>query len=262
MNGEINLFWSGGWDSTFRLLQLSQHEGVPIQPIYIRDHNRPGMAQEFSAMRDLLPQIRSIAKSPVLDVDLYDRMAICRDFPNREISEAYVRLADEFGLGYQYELFALLCSGLGMRAECAVEDSPRSKARKAIETQCILLPSDGVPGDLGCLRVASKDGSADAETVFGRLDFGMLDVSKVEARRMAKDGGWMPLMDRTWFCHTPVRGKPCGMCNPCRDAMVEGMSWRMPLLSRMRYHVYSLWRSLRKFSFFQPKVLTSPSDRP
>lgn len=234
MSEMISILWSGGWDSTFRLLELSQIEGLSICPIYIRDHGRPGMAHELAAMRGILPQIRDIARARVLDVDLYDRGAICRDFPNEGISLAYGRLAEEFGLGYQYETFALLCEGLGIRAECAVEDSPRSKAKRAIDVQCLLVPCG--EGPCGRFRVVPKGESSDAATVLGRLDFGMLDVSKVEAKRVVQESGWMPIMRRTWFCHAPVNGKPCGTCNPCKDAMAEGMRWRMPLSSRLRYH--------------------------
>jgi 7-cyano-7-deazaguanine synthase len=196
------------------------------------------MAHELAAMRDILPQVRANARARVLDVDLYDRGAICRDFPNEGISVAYGRLAEEFGLGYQYEAFALLCEGLGIRAECAVEDSPRSKAKRAIDAQCLLVPCD--EGPCGRLRVVAKGASSDAATVLGRLDFGMLDVSKVEAKRVAQESGWMPVMRRTWFCHAPVNGKPCGTCNPCKDAMAEGMRWRMPLSSQLRYHAWRL----------------------
>ena len=226
MSREIRLFWSGGWDSTFRLLQLSQVEGLVIRPLYIRDHARLGMPYELAAMRDILPQVRSVAHARVLDVDLYDRSAIYRDFP--------------------YELFALLCEGLGMRAECAVEDSPRSKAKSAIDAQCLLVPCDQEPCGHGRFHVVSKGGSSDAETVFGRLDFGMLDVSKAEAKRVAQESGWMPVMRRTWFCHAPVNGKPCGTCNPCKDAMAEGMRWRMPLSSQLRYHAWCLRSAIAK----------------
>ena len=246
MSREIRLFWSGGWDSTFRLLQLSQVEGLVIRPLYIRDHARLGMPYELAAMCDILPQTRSIARARVLDVDLYDRSAIYRDFPNEGISGAYGRLADEFGLGYQYELFALLCEGLGVRAEYAVEDSPRSKAKSAIDAQCLLVPCDQGPCGHGRFRVVSKGGSSDAETVFGRLDFGMLNVSKAEAKRVAQELGWMPIMRRTWFCHAPVNGKPCGTCNPCKDAMVEGMRWRMPLSSRLRYRTRPVHAAIAK----------------
>ena len=131
--GEVRLFWSGGWDSTFRLLALSREEGLAVRPMYVRDHARRGMPFELSAMSGILPEVRAQARARVLDVELYDRMSILRDFPNEEVSAAYARLAGRYRLGYQYELFALLCEGLGVRAECCVEDSPRSKAKAAID---------------------------------------------------------------------------------------------------------------------------------
>ena len=90
-----------------------------------------------------------------------------------------------------------------------------------------------------------KGESTDAELVFGLLDFGMLGVSKSDALQAAEQNGWMPIMRKTWFCHTPVNGKPCGTCNPCRDAMNEGMRWRMPLSSRLRYHIETFTQGKR-----------------
>lgn len=31
---KVTLLWSGGWDGTFRFLELMQHEDIEIQPIY------------------------------------------------------------------------------------------------------------------------------------------------------------------------------------------------------------------------------------
>ena len=89
-------------------------------------------------------------------------------------------------------------------------------------------------------HVVPKDAGSDAATVLGRLDFGMLGVSKVEEMRVAQESGWMPIMRGTWFCHAPVNGKPCGTCNPCKDAMAEVMRWRMPLSSKLRYLAWRL----------------------
>jgi 7-cyano-7-deazaguanine synthase len=71
-------------------------------------------------------------------------------------------------------------------------------------------------------------------------------VSKAEAKRVARESGWMHIMVKTWFCHAPVNGRPCGTCNPCRDAMVEGMRWLMPISSRLRYHAWRLRSAFTK----------------
>lgn len=238
---EVRLLWTGGWDSTFRLLQLSQAEGVVVRPLYVRDRARGSMANELAAMGAILPQVRALAQARVLDVDLYDAGAIRADFPDERVSAACTRLAEEFRLGYQYELFALLCRGLDVRAECCVEDSPRSHAKAVIDAQCELVPLEDAPlAGAVRYRAVAKGACADGALVFSHLDLPMLAVSKVEAQRVSEQMGWMPIMRRTWFCFGPMHGRPCGLCGPCRDAMNEGMRWRLPLSARLRYHTRSL----------------------
>ena len=47
------LLWTGGWDSTFRLLTLLLREQHEVQPYYILDslHYRPAVPAEREAMR-------------------------------------------------------------------------------------------------------------------------------------------------------------------------------------------------------------------
>ena len=47
------LLWTGGWDSTFRLLSLLLREQREVQPYYILDslHFRPAVPAEREAMR-------------------------------------------------------------------------------------------------------------------------------------------------------------------------------------------------------------------
>ena len=54
----INLFWTGGWDSTFRLLQLIIVFRKRVQPYYIIDTTRKSVQNEKQAInkiRELRP---------------------------------------------------------------------------------------------------------------------------------------------------------------------------------------------------------------
>jgi hypothetical protein len=53
----INILWTGGWDSTYRVIDLSFKE-VVIQPYYLRD-NRLSEAMELSVIRNLTEKIRN-----------------------------------------------------------------------------------------------------------------------------------------------------------------------------------------------------------
>jgi hypothetical protein len=49
----VNLLWTGGWDSTFRLLQLVLLYERKVQPYYIIDADRLSTLAEIRAMRGI-----------------------------------------------------------------------------------------------------------------------------------------------------------------------------------------------------------------
>lgn len=54
----VTLLWSGGWDGTFRLLQLASNP-ICIQPIYVIDRNRKSFEYEQKAMNQIIENIRN-----------------------------------------------------------------------------------------------------------------------------------------------------------------------------------------------------------
>lgn len=248
---ETYLFWTGGWDSTFRLLQLAE-KGVKVNPVYIRDSKRKSSPVEIERMNEIASKVNTRNTiggfaGKVAPLEIVDKDYVLQQYANREISEAWRRLHNEFQLGEQYEWFALYCDATGIRVECGLERSERSKAMQVISAQCRLTPFVG--DDIGGrLHVLSKEGlsSSDGYVVFRNLLLGITDTSKEEAKSYAEAHGWLDIMKRTWFCFNPIGGKPCGLCNPCRDAMNEGMGWRMPAVSKARYYLLGPLHSFAK----------------
>lgn len=54
----VNLLWSGGWDGTFRFLQLAS-EPICIQPIYIKDPGRGSQKYEIRAIHEIIDAVKS-----------------------------------------------------------------------------------------------------------------------------------------------------------------------------------------------------------
>ncbi len=52
-----NLLWTGGWDSTFRLLELLLVKGKVVQPYYIIDADRNSTGMELRTMEELKRRI-------------------------------------------------------------------------------------------------------------------------------------------------------------------------------------------------------------
>ncbi|MFO7857943.1 MAG: hypothetical protein R6V11_03385, partial [Ectothiorhodospiraceae bacterium] len=55
------VFWTGGWDSTFRVLDLVLHQGEHVVPFYVRDETRQSIEQETRVMDRLREQINQRA---------------------------------------------------------------------------------------------------------------------------------------------------------------------------------------------------------
>ena len=68
----VNILWTGGWDSTFRLCQLSRMDGVEVQPVYfcVQGYSdRTNWKKEIEAQNTLLPLLRQKeeTKAHILD---------------------------------------------------------------------------------------------------------------------------------------------------------------------------------------------------
>jgi len=60
-------------------------------------------------------------------------------------------------------------------------------------------------------------------------------LEKKDEEHIARENGWLDIMELSWFCHTPIDGKPCGLCGPCDDAMNTGMEWHLSEEAKKRY---------------------------
>jgi hypothetical protein len=246
----VNLLWTGGWDSTFRLIDLVLRRGRAVAPHYLVNPDRPGTVQELRAMREIRKQIdrrRREAGELILPtkVVLLDSIA-----PNAAISEKFSRLRSRSYLGVQYDWFARftaqdkitnleLCIHADDRAEAFVRDHVEHE-----------ISEDGEAG----WRLRSEYGSDDLG-IFANFRFPLLNLTKSEMRRASEADGFQEIMALTWFCHTPIDGCPCGVCNPCRYTIAEGMSDRLPARALLRNRFAPQYRAAKRIgSFIDRKI--------
>lgn len=236
MKTRVNLLWSGGWDGTFRFLQLMQYPDVEIHPYYINDPNRHSAEWEKKAIAKIIEAAKQRFPATVCDVTFYDRDWIKKECADPEISEAFTYLRQKYVVGVQYEWFALLAKHLGVQFESGVVHQYHGKVEEAIDHEGKLIPveNDVLP-DRWC--VGGKPGNK-AQVVFQNLILPIIKLSKKDEENIARENGWMDIMLLSWFCHSPIGGKPCGLCGPCDDAMNTGMEWRMPKVSQLRYKCF------------------------
>lgn len=227
----VKLLWTGGWDSTFQLLQVLLTYHSSVTPFYLIDENRPSTGFEIRTIRrikehlfqeypDTLQLLQPTQYSAVADIE-----------PDDEITDAYRSITREKRMGKQYEWLARFCKQMSMSNMqlCIHRDD---KAHSVIEK----FVSEDRSGTYPVFRIDEKYQHQKENRLFCFFSFPMFDLTKLQMAEIAFAHGWKEIMEMTWFCHTPSRHrKPCGHCNPCRYTIEEGLGWRVPFGGRVAY---------------------------
>ncbi len=224
----ITLLWTGGWDSTFRLLQLVEDADVPIQPLYLVDEHRSSTPREIDTMRTIRSMVEDRcpkAREQILPTDYGSYRATTMESHYREMWEA---LKERGRVGMQYPILASHAEQNGIeRMELSIEATTGTAS---------ILESKVEPREtrVGEVYVLPREISA-PESMFARFAFPLLGYTKLDMKKEAERRGWMPVLQKTWFCFNPTFGLPCGKCQPCKIARKEGMAhrvgWAGPLLA-------------------------------
>jgi hypothetical protein len=234
--GPVNLLWTGGWDSTFRLLQASIVEERTVQPHYVIDHKRRSVQCEVAAMAAIKQAISERfpeARARILPTSFYER---CEIPENEEITASHRTLLHTQFLGWQYDWLARLMAWQRIRPmELAIhrDDRAHSFIQGFVERQ---------PTGYFAVAVGSAHPAAN---LFRGFVFPILDMTKLQMGSAAGEHGFHPILEQTWFCDSPdAQLRPCGACNPCRYTIHEGLGWRVPAVNRARGKVLCVWASL------------------
>ena len=235
------VLWTGGWDSTFRVLSLLLVDKRPVEPHYVITIDRRSFGAELRTMArlkravlDRSPDARQLLKP----AHLFDVTDLA---PNERTTAQMRALKAVDYIGRQYEHLARYAEQLrieGLELSVHRDDRAYLFLRDAVRH---------VTGDDGGSYWALADSPTDANLeLFRAFRFPLFELTKLDMERVAVTHGFRDLMEQTWFCHKPLPGDvPCGRCGPCGYAMTEGMARRLPLASRFRYHLRRFRRRVR-----------------
>jgi hypothetical protein len=225
----VNLLWTGGWDSTFRLLQLLLKHRVPVVPYYLEDPTRASTQIELQTMvrigdhlRANYPHTRELLR-PI-------RIGSVRDvIEDDEINAALREIRRRMFIGSQYAWLPSFCKHNAideMELGVHVDDKVQALVRP------YALESDH-PDGYRRIRVDPRHAHTAEFRLFRYFSFPLFHIDKLGIDRQATAEGWSGIMDMTWFCHRPVHGKPCGICAPCLYTIEEGLARRVPASRRI-----------------------------
>lgn len=215
----INVLWTGGWDSTYRVLDLLLIENQRVRPYYIVDPDRLSIANEIIAMTRIQHhiQISFPARAPgLLPVEFVHLESIRAD---EEISRWHQRLATRVHIGTQYDWLARFAKHHVTEPELCIEHITmgdtelfRNFVRPVLRGEGHACRAEGPFPEPGI-------------QMFTYFRFPIIHLKKAEMRKLSEKHGFSDILELTWFCHTPRKGLPCGKCRPCLLASESGFHY-------------------------------------
>lgn len=229
MKKQINILWTGGLDSTYRVLELSMQD-VTIQPYYLASVN-PSTDREIQTIRELTEALkrRNETKCELLPVKVIDGETIAS---NEAIYHAWERLYEKTQLGSQYEFIARFAAQHNLILELGIEKDPKESTIQ----RCLDLNGGAVVKD-GC--VMAHCDMEDMRLLFSNMRFPLPLFEMTKQDEIAKYKEWHAeeILSMIWFCYHPVNGKPCGLCDPCKTYIEVGLGSMIPRKRLVLYYI-------------------------
>lgn len=249
----VNLLWTGGWDSTFQLLQLLIIHRRRVTPFYLIDAERRSTGVELRTMKRIKNRILKEYPHTHELLQPTQYFAVADISPDSDITEAFQSISKEKFIGSQYNFLPQFCKQKGITdiQLCIHRDD---KAHFLIEQ----IVSDSTDGFQTVFRVDPKFKIRNEYVLFCYFSFPIFKLSKIQMSAISNKQGWKKIMGMTWFCHEPIKNKkPCGKCNPCSYTMEEGLAWRIPVTRRIVAFFYS--QLIRPLKSLAKKILNQLS---
>ena len=227
---KVNIFWTGGLDSTFRVVELSQCQ-CTIQPYYIKFGKRKSQQYEINAINAISRILRKDkrTKAELLDPIVVDEGEIPRD---NNIFDSWLRLMR--GLSWQYYVLAKFVNQHHLEMEMGLQFSPNGSVARTIDETLLKPHSDP---NYNVLVIDKALANQDTMTIFGGFCFpkSLYHKNKGEEIDFLRQKGYGKVVKHVWFCFNPMWGYPCGHCFPCCSFEKEGV--KLPRIGRMVYIV-------------------------
>jgi 7-cyano-7-deazaguanine synthase in queuosine biosynthesis len=225
-------FWTGGWDSTFRVLWLLFEEKATVQPHYIYDKRRKSAPQECATMDAIRAAIA--ARDPEAAARLLPTQGIAReDIPaNQARRDAYEEIREQSKGSQQYKY---LSDYSDMVPDRCIEIGIEVQGEEGTGTINFLRELLEWTEYGGKLRPNANNPQI---ALFHSFRFPLMRMCKRDMETVARGCSWGDLLALTVFCQRPrPNGTACGRCHACAVTGHAGYLKRMPLRARIRWRL-------------------------
>jgi 7-cyano-7-deazaguanine synthase in queuosine biosynthesis len=222
-----NVLFTGGWDSTFRLCQLSFRD-VEVQPVYFdgqRYYDRTNWKKEMQAQDDVLALLRQKEATKAV---FHDPIRLTdKDLPK---DDAFDRAFEKWSpcdlipgqlrfLGKVAKLYPDL--------EYCIEGPTLKRRRQGFKKgkTHAFLEEQGFKFKFhpdGSTDVDSSKADPDLQLLWGGLTFPILGITEQDMVPYIHRWGYEDVFAKTWTCDFGG-DEPCGVCHNCETKWASGL---------------------------------------
>lgn len=247
-NRIVHIFWTGGLDSTYRVVELSRNECV-IQPHYIITSRRT-VENELQAISEITALLnsdkRTIAK--LLPVETFPKTEL-EVYPDIQSAWDLLHELKDFK-SQQYPLLTRYARQKKLKLEMGIQFSENGSVVKVIDQSYLI----DCPDNDDVMMIDPEKGSQEwaSFTLFQDFLFpkSLYHKTKAEEIEELKNQGYDKVLKKVWTCFNPVLGMPCGHCFACESARKEGAGMMVPLtgyiLGGLRLYYGKFLRNTKK----------------
>lgn len=216
----IYIFWTGGFDSTFRVLQALIDEGQVVQPVYISaiidnlsssNTRRNNTTQELKAISKIESNIRH--KFPEISHRLLPTQIVSKIDISPNVEQAMKVLYKKRMVRRpvcQYGALAQYSLNINKPIELSVVKG--DFFQKSIQDKVSYPMEDKLRLDIMEKEPELK--------IFQNLRFPIIKLLKKDLVSISKKSNFLDSLKDSWSCWYPINGKPCGRCIMCQERII------------------------------------------
>ena len=249
-NRIVHILWTGGLDSTYRVVELSRTKCV-IQPHYVIV-DRYNIEYELKAISEItnilshdkrtIAEIRPVETFPKSELEEYEDIQLAWDFLHEKKNFK----------SKQYPLLTRYARQKKLKLEMGIQFSEKGTVAKVIDQSYLM----DCPDNSDEMMIDPEKGSHEWASLTLFQDFlfpkSLYHKTKREEIEELKRLGYDEVLKKVWTCFSPVFGMPCGHCFACQSAMKEGAG---ELIPKVGYMLGALRRYCGKILRYSKKLL-------
>lgn len=222
----VHIFWTGGLDSTYRVVELSRKDCV-IQPHYVID-SRKSIRNELRAISEITKIINGDkrTKARILPVETSPKTEL-EEYADIQLAWELLHEKKKFK-SPQYPLLTRYARQKKLKLEMGIQFSENGSVVRVVDESYLIDSPDH--DDVMMIDPVKGAHEWASFTLFQDFLFpkSLYHKTKKEEIEELKNQGYDRVLKNVWTCFRPVLGMPCGHCFACRSAKYEGAGELIP----------------------------------